>query len=52
MNTCSSELEFVLCYKWYNYCSQLKINRLSGEIEIFIILFKLAELVKFDLALN
>ena len=34
-----------------NYCSQFIIDRLSGEIKLFIILFKLTKLVKFVFAL-
>ena len=51
MTTYILELKIVLYYKWWNYCLQFKINRLSGEIKLFIILFKLAQLVKFKLAL-
>ena len=35
----------------WNYCLQIKINRLSGETKLFIMLFKLAQLDKSELAL-
>ena len=51
MTTCSLELEFVPRYKLWIYCQQFEINCLSGENKLFIILFKLAQLAKFELAL-
>ena len=46
MTTCSLELKVILCYKWWNYYLQFKMNKMSGENKLFIILFKLAKLVK------
>ena len=47
----SLELKFVQCYKRGNYCLQFKMNKLSGEFKLIVILFKLAQFVKFELAL-
>ena len=51
MTTCILDLILVLRYKWWNYRLQFKINRLSDETKLFIILLKLAQLVQLDLAL-
>ena len=48
MTTCTLALEFA---SGKNHCLLFKINRLSGESQLFIILFKLAQSVKFELVL-
>ena len=49
MTICSLESKFILYYKWWNYYLQFRINELSIETKLFIILFKLGKLVKFVL---
>ena len=50
MTVCSLELKFVLCYNEGNYYLQFKMRRLLVETKLLIILFKLAQLVQFELA--
>ena len=52
MTTCTLELKFKECCKWLIYYLQFAMNKLSIETQLFIILFKLAQLVKFGLDLG
>ena len=45
------KFKFRSCCKWWNYCSLFIMSRLLDESKLFIILFKLAQLVKFELNL-
>ena len=47
MTDCSLELKFILCYK-YIY---LQLKKISGETKLFITLFEIDQLVKFELSL-
>ena len=51
VTTSSLELNLTLCCKWRNYYLQLIMNKMPIETKLFIILFQLAQLVKFLLAL-
>ena len=44
-------MKFVLCYKWWNNFLKFKINKLSGQTKLFVMLFKWGQLVKLKLAL-
>ena len=51
MTTCSLELKFVLCYKWWKYYLEFTNVKLSNKTKLIIILSKLAQLVKIELSL-
>ena len=51
LNSVTFDLKFDLCCKWSNYYLQFTGNKRSIETKLFIILFKLAQLVKFMLKL-
>ena len=50
MTTNNLELELLSFQKWCNYYSQFTINKLLDKAKLFV-MFELAQLVKFDLAL-
>ena len=51
MTICNLELKVALGYKWLYCYLEFTINKLSSKTKLFIILFKLAQLVKFVLSL-
>ena len=47
MTICNLEWNVALGYKWLYYYLEYTINKLSSKTKLFIIIFKLVQLVEF-----